>query len=92
MKALVGYKSGLGEPSDILEAIDRLKGQLITAEHATRLAAKGYAERYLEEQLPGVIALFFNGAEGDVAPTMGGHDGALMNGETLGANQRRYGE
>jgi len=31
----------------------------------------GYAERYVEAELPGVIAMFTNGAEGDVAPTGG---------------------
>lgn len=45
----------------------------------------GYAERYIEAELPGVVALFANGAEGDVAPTMSGLDGAQSVGETLGA-------
>lgn len=45
----------------------------------------GYAERMLEIELPGAVALFVNAAQGDVAPEGGGFDGAQYVGETLGA-------
>jgi len=43
----------------------------------------GYAERKLETELSGAVALFANAAEGDVKPTGGGFDGAQVVGETL---------
>ncbi len=46
----------------------------------------GYAERYLESNLSGAVALFANGAEGDVKPLNGGGwTGAQTVGEGLGA-------
>ncbi len=60
---------GTSMPSDLMISADNM----------------GYAERYLETQIPGVVALFANGAEGDVAPELGGVSGAQSVGETLGA-------
>ena len=45
----------------------------------------GYAERFLEVEIPGVVPLFTNAAEGDVKPVQGGWTGAQYVGETLGA-------
>lgn len=49
----------------------------------------GYAERYVEAALPGIVAMFTNGAEGDVAPSGGvGNDDweeAESIGEKLGS-------
>lgn len=44
----------------------------------------GYAERYLEAEIPGVVALFANAAEADVKPAQGGFAGAEYVGESLG--------
>ncbi|GIW73203.1 MAG: hypothetical protein KatS3mg102_2745 [Planctomycetota bacterium] len=43
----------------------------------------GYAERELEARLGGGVALFVNGAEGDVAPAAGGYSGAQAVGTLL---------
>jgi MYXO-CTERM domain-containing protein len=62
---------GTSMPSDLMISADNM----------------GYAERYLEAQIPGAVALFANGAEGDVAPEsggLGGVAGAQSVGETLG--------
>ena len=47
----------------------------------------GYAERFLESEIVGAVALFINGAEGDVKPNGGGFrgfEGARYTGEQLG--------
>lgn len=43
----------------------------------------GYTERALETRLGGGVAIFMNGAEGDVSPSKGGHAGAQAIGDTL---------
>ena len=46
----------------------------------------GEMERVVETGLPGAIALFSNGAEGDVAPMYGGFTGAQQEGTIIGGD------
>lgn len=43
----------------------------------------GHAERFLEEVYPGIVAIFVNGAQGDVSPRAGGFAGSKAMGHTL---------
>lgn len=46
----------------------------------------GEMERTIEASLPGVVAVFTNGAEGDVAPLHGGFTGIQQEGQLVGAD------
>lgn len=81
----------------LIKVVDSKSGQPIAAVlnfavHGTCLGASnmlfsadlmGYAEQALETKLGGGVALFLNGAEGDVKPSQGGFSGAAAVGGIL---------
>jgi len=92
-------RPGVFDPEVGVFRIERLDGTPVCAlfnfaVHGTALGAgnlqytadvHGYAERYLEQQLgSGAVAIFTNGAEGDVSPSAGGYSGAEQVGRIIG--------
>jgi hypothetical protein len=93
----MGKPSVLDTELGVIKIVDAAGGGPIAAVinfsvHGTCLGASnmlfsadvmGFAERALEKLLGGGVALFLNGAEGDVAPTKGGFAGAATLGDYL---------
>jgi hypothetical protein len=96
-------KNVLDTELGLLKIVDATSGEPIAAVinfavHGTCLGADnflfsadlpGAAERDLEKRLGGGVALFLNGAEGDVAPKQGGFAGADTLGSYLGESSSK---